>query len=107
MAIKAKVLERARVPGAERVTFTEVTFDSEYAKEGEPCTAKELGLRRIIGRPRVSIINATEAEALPILCVYYDTKESKLRAINAKNQKEIEEKKDLSKVVVVVEARGY
>lgn len=44
MAVTATRVVLPTVPGADRYTVTDVTFDSSYPTGGEPLTASDLGL---------------------------------------------------------------
>jgi hypothetical protein len=103
MALSASTVERARVPGAERRSVTNVTFDSSYAEGGEPLTPSELGLRRVTFAT-CSIIHGSESSTLRPGSAYYENE--KLHLIDNATGKEVSGTSDMSKVVVQVVAFG-
>lgn len=109
MAVSAKVIDTAVVPGARRQTVTEVTLDTEYAAGGEPITAAELGLTRIVWGWAIPL-SGSESETVefgfPVFVKKTDTT-AVIEAVNYKTQKVIATGKDLGKVKVQITALGY
>lgn len=108
MAITAKVLDTARVPGSRRQTTTEVTLDTEYAAGGEPITAAECGLSSFVWAVAFPL-SGSESETVefgfPVFVKKTDTT-AVIEAYNYKTQKVIATGKDVSKVKVLVWAMG-
>jgi hypothetical protein len=94
-----------RIPGAERRTVTEITLDNSYAEGGEPLTAAQLSLHHV-EHANCTVKNGSEAEATTVGSVIYDPAAAKLIVNDYKTQKPMVKEKDLSKVVVVIEAWG-
>lgn len=108
MAVSATIVDTARVPGARRQSVVEVTLDNSYATEGEPITAEELGLKRIIWGIALPL-TGTESETTELNFVVFERKTDTtavIKAFNYKTQKEIASTKDLSKVKCLVWATG-
>lgn len=95
----------ASIPGAERRTITEITFDSSYAEGGEALTAKQLGLR-IVEATVCNVIHGSESTELLAIAAFYTPSTSKIHLIDVKTGKEVASTKDMSKVVVQVLAFG-
>lgn len=108
MAVTAKVIDTARVPGNRRQTTTEVTLDSEYAAGGEPITAAECGLTSFVWGLAFPL-TGSEAETVefgfPVFVKKTDTT-AVIEAYNYKTQKVIATGKDCSKIKVLVWAMG-
>lgn len=108
MAVTSKIIDTAIVPGSRRQTVTEVTLDTEYAAGGEPVTAAELGLTRLIWGWAVPL-SASESETVefgfPVFVKKTDTT-AVIEAFNYKTQKLVATGKDLSKIKVLVTAYG-
>jgi hypothetical protein len=108
VAISTKIIDTAIVPGNRRQTVSESTFDSSYAAEGEPGTAEELGLKRIIWAFALPIF-PSESETVefgfPVFVKKTDTT-FVIQAFNYKTQKEIASTKNLEKVKVLIVAYG-
>jgi hypothetical protein len=104
MAISAAV-KQTRIPGAERVTVTTVTFDNSYLEGGEPLTAKELGLRTV-NYAICTMTNGSEEATVRAGDPYYTPATSKIHLIDNATGKEVASTKDMSKVVVQVVAFG-
>jgi hypothetical protein len=96
---------RPDVIGALRATRTEVTLDSSYTEGGEPLTAAQLGLR-LVDRATCTVKHGSEVEATAVGSVVYDQSAGKLIVNDYKTQKPMVKEKDLSKVVVIVDAWG-
>lgn len=108
MAVTTAITDVAKVPGARRQSVCEVTLDTEYAAGGEPITAAELGLTRIIWGLAFPL-TGTESEAVELGFVSFVKKTDTtavIEAYNYKTQKVIATGKDLSKVKVLVWAMG-
>src|SRR3954453_4778260 len=107
MALTVTNVQAATVPGAEVRTVKQVACDSSYQAEGEPLTAKELGLGAVT-YANCSIINGDEAEESELFvgAAYYTPSTEKLHLINLKTGKEVASTKKMNKVVVQVEAFG-
>lgn len=105
MAVSTKRISKGTVPGAGRRSVTEVTLDSSYQENGEPLTAKELGLRRVTDAFCI-VKNGSEAEATTVGSAWYEPAKALLHVNDYKTQKEMASAKDLSKVVVLVMANG-
>lgn len=95
-----------RIVGAQRETQTQVTFGSSYLSEGEPLTIAQLGLSTIDGIPNCDVIAGTESATLRAVTAYYTPNTEKIHLIDSATGKEVESTKDMSKVKVVVTARG-
>lgn len=104
-AIAASSVRTGKVPGDERVTETDVTFDNKYVTGGEPVTAADLGLNRVTGGVAV-LKNPGEAEATPINMCFFDVANMKIKLFNGKTSKELASEADASKVEVRVIAFG-
>lgn len=94
-----------RVVGAQRETITEVTADSSYEEGGEALTAAQLGLN-IVESADCLVVNGSEAEANPVDNAWYTQATSKIHLEDGKTSKEMAGTKDMSKVKVLVTARG-
>lgn len=96
---------KSYIPGADRMTVTEVTLDSSYALGGEPVTPKQLGLR-VLDVAICNIVHGDEVKTAEIFpgVAYY--KEGKIHVINLKTGVEVAETKNLEKLVVQVIAFG-
>lgn len=104
-AVAVSSVRTAKVPGDEKVTETDVTFDNKYVTGGEPVTAADLGLTRVTGGYAV-LKNPGEAEATPINMCFFDPAALKIKLFNGKTSKELANEADASKVVVHVFAFG-
>lgn len=107
-AVTVKSVRTAKVPGDDRETETDVTFDNKYATGGEPVTAEQLGLGRVTSG-YCQLLNGTEAEATPVTSAVLLPQEdgsAKVKLLNGKTSKELANEADASKVVVRVFARG-
>jgi len=110
MAVSASRVRKGRVPGTLRLAITNVTFDNSYASGGEPCTAGELGLRRVVFADCNIIAGSESATLRPTNCYYTPATSSeagKLHLIDSATGKEMEATKDMSKLKVEVQAWGY
>ena len=105
MAVTTTILDQPRVPGARRQVAAEVTFDSSYLEGGEPLTAAELGLKRVIWA-HCATLQGSESETVEFGWARYNAEKELLEAFNYKSQKAIAKEKDLSKVKVLVIAYG-
>lgn len=108
MAVSTKIVDTAIVPGARRQTVSEVTLDNSYAEGGEPVTATELGLARILWGVAF-LLTGTESETVELGFASFVRKtdtSAVIEAYNYKTQKLIATGKDLSKVKVLVWAMG-
>jgi len=94
-----------RIVGNEKKTVKRVTFDSSYPSEGEPLTAAELGLN-VVEYTNCVLVKGSESATLRPTNAEYDKVAAKIRLIDSATGKEIESTKDMSKVVVQVEAYG-
>lgn len=90
----------ATVPGAQRFTVTEVTFDSSYPTGGEPLTATDLGLTTV----DFAIATLKVAGTGSVTAVFYDVANAKLLAYAAAAQ--IANTTDISAVSAQVYAVG-
>lgn len=104
MGVVAASVKKRRVPGSEKRTITKVTFDNAYLENGEPLTAKQLGLKKVKSA-FCQVIHGSEAEGSPT--AWYDVAGAKIRLISSKTGKEVAGAADMSKVVVEVTAYGY
>ena len=108
MAVTAELVTSGglpyRVVGSQRETITKVTGDNSYLENGEPLTAAQLGLN-VVDSSSCSVINGSEAEANPVDNAWY-TVDGKIHFEDGKTSKEVASTKDMSKVVVLVTARG-
>lgn len=96
------------MPGSRRQTVCTVQLDSEYAAEGEPITAAELGLTRIDWAFCLPL-QASESETVEFGFAKYEVKTATtgvIRAYNYKSQKEVATGKDVSKVILQIVAYG-
>ncbi len=108
MAIKTTIIDTAIVPGSRRQTVSECLLDSEYAAGGEPVTAEELGLKRIVwgfALPLTGSESETVEFGFPVFVKKTDTT-AVIEAWNFKTNKVIATGKDVSKVKVLVVAYG-
>lgn len=106
MAVTTSRLSKSKVPGKSRTSITKVTFDSSYLEGGEPLTAKELGLRRVISSQCFIINGSEEATVRPTNC-YYTPSTALIHLIDSATGKEVASTKNMEKVVVEVHASGY
>lgn len=106
MAVSVTTLQTARPPGAERRTVTEITFDNSYLEGGEPLTAAQLSLKKVIFAACEIINGSEEATVRPTNC-YYTPATEKIHLIDSATGKEVASTKDMSKVKVQVEAYGF
>jgi hypothetical protein len=104
MGVVVARTKKARVPGAERRTVTDVTFDNSYAEGGEPLTAEQLGLNSV-DVAVCSLIHGSESTELLAGAAWYSG--GKLHLLDVKTGKEVASTKDMSKVVVQVVAFGH
>lgn len=104
-AVSVASVRSAKVPGDERITETDVTFDNKYVTGGEPVTAEQLGLNRVTAG-FCQVKNPGEAEATPINTAFFDVTNLKVQLFNGKTSKELASEADASKVVVRVTAYG-
>lgn len=88
------------VPGADRLTVTDVLFDSSYPTGGEPLTASDLGLTTVT----FAIATVKVAGTGSVTAVAYDVTNAKLLAYAAAAQ--IANTTDLSAVTATVVAFG-
>jgi hypothetical protein len=105
LAVAVSSVRTGKVPGDEKWTETDVTFDNKYVTGGEPVTAADLGLNRVTGG-FVQVKNPGEAEATPINNAFFDVANMKVKLFNGKTSKELASEADASKVVVRVFAFG-
>lgn len=99
MAVTATKVVSPFVPGAGRITVTEVLFDSAYVAGGEPLTASDLGLQTV----DFAISTLKTAGTGSVTQVWYDVTNSKLKAYTAAAEAGVV---DLSAVTAVVVAFG-
>jgi hypothetical protein len=95
-----------RIVGNQRVTEKNVTLDNSYAEGGEPLTKAQLGLTEVTSAD-CFIVAGSESSTLRPTNAYYTASEEKIHLIDSATGKEIEGTKDLSKVKVLVRARGW
>lgn len=95
-----------RIVGNQRKTVKKVTFDNSYLENGEPLTWKELGLG-FVEYADVNIVKGSESSTLRPTNAEYTPSTEKIHLIDSATGKEIESTKDMSKVVVTVEAYGW
>ena len=95
-----------RVVGSQREVQKVVTFDNSYASEGESLPVSELGLIVLDSLPSCEVIAGTESSTLRAVTAYYTTADNKIHLIDSATGKEVEGTKDMSKVKVLVTARG-
>lgn len=88
------------VPGASRITVTEVAFDSSYPTGGEPLTASDLGLTTV----EFAIATVKVAGTGSVTAVFYDIANAKLLAYTAAAQ--VANTTDISAVTAQVFAVG-
>lgn len=100
MAVTATRVLVPTVPGAERYTVTDVTFDSSYPTGGEALTAADLGLTTV----NFAITSIKTAGAGSVTEAFYVTSTGLLKAYAA--AAEIANTTDLSAVVVQIVAFG-
>lgn len=105
MSVAVANVQTPRPPGDLFYSVKEVTLDSSYASEGEPLTAKELGLRRVV-YAICEVLHGTESSTVRAVTAYYIPSTEKIHLIDSATGKEVEATKDLSKVVVQVIAFG-
>jgi hypothetical protein len=103
MSVTVSKAPKGRIPGAERITVSEITFDDSYAEDGEPLTAKQLGLR-IVDAAVCTVIHGSESSELRPAAAFYSG--GKLHLIDTATGKEVASTKNMSKVVVQVVAFG-
>lgn len=106
MAVTTTIIDQPRIPGARRQVVAEVLLDSSYLENGEPLTAAELGLKRVVWG-HCHIINGSESETVEVGWARYNASKEVIEVFNYKTQKAIASAKDLSKVIVLVIAYGY
>lgn len=106
MAVTTTIIDQPRIPGARRQVVAEVLLDSSYLEGGEPLTAAELGLKRVVWG-HCHIINGSESEAVEVGWARYNASKELIEVFNYKSQKAIASGKDLSKCNVLVVAYGY
>lgn len=111
-AISASRVQKPRVPGAERRTVTEITFDNSYTSGGEAVTPADLGLETSVTFAVCDLVNGSEGEGgaeevNPVSGASYDPDEELLHLNDAKTGEEIAAEEDMSKVVVQVVAYGF
>ena len=108
MAVTTTINDTAIVPGSRRQTVCTVQLDNSYAEGGEPVTAEELGLKRIIWGLALPL-SGSESETVefgfPVFVKKTDTT-AVIEAYNWKTGKPIAKEKDLSKIKVLVYAFG-
>lgn len=88
------------VPGAQRITVTDVAFDASYPTNGEPLTASDLGLQVV----DFAIATVKVAGTGSVTAVAYDVTNAKLKAFAA--AAEIANTTDISAVTATVVAFG-
>lgn len=106
MAVTAARLNKGAVPGKAKLTVTKVTFDNSYQEGGEPLTATQLGLRRVVYSQCQIINGSEEATVRPTNC-FYTPSTAKIHLIDSATGKEVASTKDMSKCVAEVFAWGY
>lgn len=94
-----------KVVGNQRETQTEVVGDNSYEEGGEALTATQLGLN-VVEWHDALVINGSEAEANPVDNAWYTPTTSKIHFEDGKLSKEMAKEKDMSKVKVLLTARG-
>jgi hypothetical protein len=94
-----------RIVGNQKKVVKDVTFDNSYLESGEPLTATELGLN-VIEYATCSVIKGSESSTLRPTNAEYTVSTGKIHLIDSATGKEVESTKDMSKVVVRVEAYG-
>jgi hypothetical protein len=105
MSVTVSTVRTPKVQGDERWSETDVTFDSSYPTGGEPVTASQFGLGRVISG-FAQLVNGSESETDPVGSAFFDVANMKLKLNNSKTSKEIAGEKDMSKVIVRVFAGG-
>lgn len=100
MSITAVRTYAPRPPGSEKITCTEVTFDSSYPTGGEPTTFGDLGLSNVVfAICQIKVPGGTATAACD-----YDVTNQKIVAYNTTAQ--VGSGVDLSALVVKVLAFG-
>jgi hypothetical protein len=105
LAVAFARVQPSRVPGAERRTVTRVTFDNAYPTGGEVVTPEDLGLQRVTFA-EAAVVHGSESAVLRVANADYVTTTEKLMLFDNATGKEVENGKDMSKVVVQVVAYG-
>lgn len=95
-----------RIVGNQKKTVRDVTFDNSYLSEGEPLTPNELGLN-VVEYATPTVIKGSESSTLRPTNAEYTVSSQKIHLIDSATGKEMESTKDMSKVVVRVEAFGW
>lgn len=95
-----------RIVGNQRVTERNVVLDNSYAEGGEPLTKAQLGLTEVTGAD-CFIVSGSESATLRPTNAYYTPDTEKIHLIDSATGKEMEGTKDMSKVKVLVRARGW
>jgi hypothetical protein len=102
MAVTAVVKKKARVPGSEKRTVTEVAMDNSYPTGGEVVTPKELGMRIVdFAICTVSAVGGT----VNVAQAHYDTATGKLKLFD-ETPAEVANAADVSAIKVQVVAFG-
>jgi hypothetical protein len=96
-----------RRSGNQKKTVNDVTFDSSYLEGGEPLSAKELGLNLSVEYANCFVIHGSESATLRPTNAEYTPSTGLIHLIDSATGKEVESTKDMSKVVVRVEAFGW
>lgn len=104
-AIGISRVQAPRVPGAEKRTVTRITFDNEYPTGGEVVAPEDLGLSRVVFA-QAEVVHGTESAVLRVANADYNVANEKLVLFDNATGKEVENGKDMSKVVVQVVAWG-
>jgi hypothetical protein len=105
MGVVAAIKRKRRVPGTEKKTVTQVTFDNSYAAGGEPLTAAQLGLKKV-KEAHCDIVHGSEAEGIAS-SAFYDVATGLIHLQNTKTGKEVVAAVDCSHVIVSVTAYGH
>lgn len=106
MAMTVTSVQGSTVPGAQVFTVNEVTFDNSYASEGEPLTASELGLKKVVFALCQPVTGSENESEFPIADAYYTPATEKIHLLNAKTGKEVASGKNVEKVKALVIAFG-
>lgn len=93
-----------RIVGNQKKVVKKITFDNSYESEGEPLSAETLGLR-VIESSDCNLTHGSESATLRPTSAEW--KEGKIHLIDSATGKEVESTKDMSKVVVQIEAYGW
>src|ERR1700684_2135356 len=107
MAVTVTKAKSRPVPGKQRTSVCQVTFDSSYQENGEPLTLKELGYRRLTRNPICTIVNGSESSTLRPPNCWYSRTEEKIHLIDSATGKEVASAANCEKVKVELYIQGY